>query len=143
MALAYQKQLEEAEVQGLSFEERFGLLVDHHWTWRENQALAHRLKQSKLETAPCVEDINYRDVFRPPLLSERFGLFLANTSCLGEYGNFRISCSVRQIVHRIAWANSLAVLAASWKVTPSCGYKGSRIGLCQFTAAPAWTGRPK
>ena len=60
MALAYQKQMEEAEVQGLSFEERFGLLVDQHWTWRENQALARRLKKSKLAAEPCVEDINYR-----------------------------------------------------------------------------------
>lgn len=60
MAVAYQNQLEEAEVQGLSFEERFGLLVDLHWTWRENQALARRLKKSRLAAEPCVEDINYR-----------------------------------------------------------------------------------
>jgi len=30
MATAYQKQMENPEVSGLSFEERFGLLVDHH-----------------------------------------------------------------------------------------------------------------
>jgi DNA replication protein DnaC len=60
MAMAYQKQLEEPEAGGLSFEERFGLLVDRHWTWRENQALARRLKKAKLDAEPCVEDINYR-----------------------------------------------------------------------------------
>ncbi len=60
MAMAYQKQTENAEASGLSFEERFGLLVDHHWTWRENQALVRRLKKSKLAAEPCVEDINYR-----------------------------------------------------------------------------------
>jgi DNA replication protein DnaC len=60
MAAAYEKQLEEPEIRGLSFEERFGLLVDCHWTWRENQALARRLKKSKLDREPCVEDINYR-----------------------------------------------------------------------------------
>ena len=60
MAAAYQKQLEEPQACGLSFEERFGLLVDYHWTWRENQALSRRLKKSKLDTEPCVEDINYR-----------------------------------------------------------------------------------
>ena len=60
MAVAFQKQLEEPEARGLSFEERFGLLVDFHWTWRENQALARRLKKSKLDAEPCVEDINYR-----------------------------------------------------------------------------------
>ena len=60
MAAAYEKQLEEPEARGLSFEERFGMLVDSHWTWRENQALARRLKKSKLSAEPCVEDINYR-----------------------------------------------------------------------------------
>jgi hypothetical protein len=32
----------------LSFLERLGLLVDQHWTWRENQALARRLHAAKL-----------------------------------------------------------------------------------------------
>jgi DNA replication protein DnaC len=60
MAEAYQKQLEEPEARGLNFEERFGMLVDSHWTWRENLALTRRLKKSKLSSEPCVEDINYR-----------------------------------------------------------------------------------
>lgn len=60
MAMAYEKQAEDPEASRLSFEERFGLLVDHHWTWRENQALRRRLKRSKLSAEPCVEDINYR-----------------------------------------------------------------------------------
>jgi DNA replication protein DnaC len=60
MAEAYQKQLDEPEARGLNFEQRFGLLVDSHWTWRENQALVRRLKKSKLSAEPCVEDINYR-----------------------------------------------------------------------------------
>ena len=60
MAEAYQQQLNGFETRGLSFEERFGMLVDNHWTWRENQSLVRRLKKSKLSTEPCVEDINYR-----------------------------------------------------------------------------------
>jgi hypothetical protein len=40
--------MENPEVASLSFDERFGLLVDQHWTWRENQAMAGRLKRSKL-----------------------------------------------------------------------------------------------
>lgn len=60
MALAYQRQLEEPEIAGLSFAERFGLLVDYHYTWRDNQAMARRLKKSRLDREPCVEDINYR-----------------------------------------------------------------------------------
>ena len=44
----------------LSFLERLGLLVDHQWNWRENQALARRLYVAKLKGNACVEDIDYR-----------------------------------------------------------------------------------
>ena len=35
-------------------------LVDQQWNWRENQALARRLKSAKLRANACVEDIDYR-----------------------------------------------------------------------------------
>jgi hypothetical protein len=38
-----------------SFLERLGLLVDHQWTWRENQALARRLYVAKLKGGPTIE----------------------------------------------------------------------------------------
>jgi hypothetical protein len=38
----------------LSFLERFGLLVDQQWNWRENQALSRRLKNAKLRTPNAV-----------------------------------------------------------------------------------------
>ena len=60
MAEAYRQQMEDTQTAGLSFEERFGMLVDQHWTWRENQAMARRLKKSKLDVEPCVEDIDFR-----------------------------------------------------------------------------------
>jgi DNA replication protein DnaC len=44
----------------LSFLERLGLLVDQQWNWRENQALGRRLKNAKLRTNACVEEIDYR-----------------------------------------------------------------------------------
>jgi DNA replication protein DnaC len=44
----------------LSFLERLGLLVDHQWNWRENQALARRLHSAKLKGGACVEEIDYR-----------------------------------------------------------------------------------
>ncbi|MGH9632246.1 MAG: ATP-binding protein, partial [Bryobacteraceae bacterium] len=60
MVDAFRQQTENPDVCSLSFEERLGLLVDQHWTWRENKAMARRLKTSRLDTEPCVEDINYR-----------------------------------------------------------------------------------
>jgi len=44
----------------LSFLERLGLLIDQQWSWRENQALARRLKKAKLRGNACVEEIDYR-----------------------------------------------------------------------------------
>ena len=60
LAEAWRRQMEDPEVASLSFDERFSLLVDQHWTWRENQAMASRLKKSKLPAEPCVEDIDFR-----------------------------------------------------------------------------------
>jgi DNA replication protein DnaC len=34
--------------------------VDQQWNWRQNQALARRLKAAKLHANACVEDIDYR-----------------------------------------------------------------------------------
>ncbi|MGA2736449.1 MAG: hypothetical protein ABSG65_03250 [Bryobacteraceae bacterium] len=36
------------------------MLVDQKWNWRENQALERRLKNAKLRTDACVEEIDYR-----------------------------------------------------------------------------------
>ena len=38
MVEAYRQQTENPDVSSLSFEERPGLMVDQHWTWRENKA---------------------------------------------------------------------------------------------------------
>jgi DNA replication protein DnaC len=46
--------------QSLSFEERFALLVDRQWNWRQNRALERRLKEGRLQGAACFEDIDFR-----------------------------------------------------------------------------------
>ena len=60
MADALQMQEQDPAAQELSFIDRLALLVDHQWTWRENQALARRLSLAKLRTNACVEEIDYR-----------------------------------------------------------------------------------
>lgn len=60
MAEAYQQQMENPDAVALTFDERLALLVDQQATWRENNALARRLKTSRLDSAPCAEDVNYR-----------------------------------------------------------------------------------
>jgi DNA replication protein DnaC len=60
MAEAVERQERDAATQELTFLDRLAMLVDHQWTWRENQALARRIKTSRLRGSVCVEDINYR-----------------------------------------------------------------------------------
>lgn len=61
MAHAFDEQLSTTAVSHLSFEERFGLLVDHETTFRDNKRLQRLLKAAKLrEASACMEDIDYR-----------------------------------------------------------------------------------
>lgn len=60
MAQAFQSQLENPQSGQLSFEERFGLLVDQEHTYRDNRRLQRLLKAAKLREAACIEDIDYR-----------------------------------------------------------------------------------
>ena len=53
-------QEQDAAARELPFLERLALLVDQQWNWRDNQALARRLKAAKLRANACVEDIDYR-----------------------------------------------------------------------------------
>lgn len=60
MAEALKTQEQDPAARELSFLERLGMLVDQQWSWRENQALARRLKAAKLRANSCVEEIDYR-----------------------------------------------------------------------------------
>ena len=54
------EQLQMADIGALSFEERFGLLVDRELTERDTRRLTTRLRQAKLRQTACIEDIDYR-----------------------------------------------------------------------------------
>jgi DNA replication protein DnaC len=60
MVEALKTQEQDATSRELSFLERLGLLVDQQWNWRENQALGRRMKNAKLRSNACVEEIDYR-----------------------------------------------------------------------------------
>ena len=60
MAVAWIEQQKQPDMNGLSFDERFGLLVDAEWRARENKRLGRCLKEAKLRIGgACVEDIDY------------------------------------------------------------------------------------
>ena len=59
-AQALEEQTKNPEVSSLSFEDRLAGLVDAQWLWRENRAVASRLRKARLKVPASMEDINYR-----------------------------------------------------------------------------------
>lgn len=60
MANGFRAQLETTESHQLSFEERFALLVDQQWLWKQNRAFERRLQLARLKQRAVIEDINYQ-----------------------------------------------------------------------------------
>jgi DNA replication protein DnaC len=60
MAAAFEEQLIQPATQSLSFDDRFGLIVDREAIHRDNHRLGRLLKNARLKHAACVEDIDYR-----------------------------------------------------------------------------------
>jgi DNA replication protein DnaC len=59
MVEAFRGQVQQTGLAELSFEERFAMLVDQEWVWRQNRALARRLVQAKFRYRASVEDIDF------------------------------------------------------------------------------------
>ena len=60
MAEALKDQMGRADMDGLTFEERFALLVDAQHLWKENKKMKRLLENAKLKLAASMEDIDYR-----------------------------------------------------------------------------------
>ena len=61
MAASYRQQMDDNGIHKLSFDERFGLLVDIEWTTRKNNRLKRLIHSAGFPiSGACVEDIEYR-----------------------------------------------------------------------------------
>lgn len=60
MIAAYSAQQEDPELHGLSFDERFTLIVEREWTERRNHRLQRLLREAKLRIQAAPEDVDYR-----------------------------------------------------------------------------------
>ena len=60
MAAAFEEQHTQPVTQSLSFDDRFGLIVDREVSHRDNQRLGRVLKGARLKHNACVEGIDYR-----------------------------------------------------------------------------------
>jgi len=112
MANAFRTQLETPVTHQLSFDERFALLVDEQWLWRQNRALVRRLQTAKLKERATIEDVDYqhprgldRKLFRTLASSEwvRQKLNLVLTGPTG-IGKTWIGCALAQKVCRDGFA---------------------------------------
>ena len=61
MAASYRQQMQDNAINTLSFDERFGLLVDTEWTTRKNNRLKRLIQRADFPiSGACMEDIEYR-----------------------------------------------------------------------------------
>jgi len=60
MLAAFEEQQASSAAAGLSFDERFAMLVDREQTWRENRRVARLLREARLKSGQaCLEDVRY------------------------------------------------------------------------------------
>jgi DNA replication protein DnaC len=120
MLRAYLEQCDDPNCEALSFEERFGLLVDREALERDGRRLQSRLRNARLRLAAAVEDINYR---HPRGLDKRVMTNLAS----GDWVRRHQNC----IVTGPTGAGKTYIACA-------LGHKACREGYCvRYHRAPA------
>lgn len=88
MLKGLEEQQASSEYKSLSFDERFGLLIDRETVERENRRLKTRLKQAKLKQSACFEDIDYR---HPRGLDKSLMLSLGTCGWIKDHQNVLIT----------------------------------------------------
>ncbi len=62
MLKGFEEQISNPEIISLSFEDRFGFLVDREFIERENKRLQNRLRMAGLKEGAMIEDIDFKSV---------------------------------------------------------------------------------
>lgn len=88
MQHAYREQLQGQDYDSLTFDERFGFIVDREHTERHNRRLQTRLRNAKLRLSATIEDIDYR---AQRGLDKREILSLANCDWIRQHHNVIIT----------------------------------------------------
>ena len=108
-AEAYQEQLSKGDVAHLSFDDRFGLVVEREFVQREERRTQRRLQAAQLKQSACVEDVECdsargldREVMRD-LSSCRWVHARRNLLITGPTGTGKtwLSCALSQAVCRL------------------------------------------
>jgi DNA replication protein DnaC len=88
MAEAFKDQLRQTATHDLEFEDRFALLVDQQWTFKENRQMKRLLQNAHLKINGCIEDIDYKT---PRGLVKSVILSLANCHWISNAQNIIIT----------------------------------------------------
>ena len=88
MAQAFKEQMDQPGIHDLAFDERFALLVDRQWTWKEDRRMKRLLSNAKLKINACIEDIDYKT---PRGLDKSLILRLANCDWIKSAHNLIIT----------------------------------------------------
>jgi len=88
MVDALKDQIQQASSHDLSFEDRFALLVDRQWIWKEDRRMKRLLQNAHLKINGCIEDIDYK---APRGLDKSVILSLANCDWITRAQNIIIT----------------------------------------------------
>lgn len=89
MGREYRRQLENTDAANLSFEERFGMLVDAEWLARTNSRLNRLLRLANLRIpGACLEDLDYEPCRK---LDKSYVARLADCAWIHEHRNLIIT----------------------------------------------------
>jgi len=88
MAAAFEQQRSSSPHAELSFDDRFGLLVDTEWTAREHRRLTQRLRHAKLRYPASIEDVDFST---PRGLNREVVLGLGTGAWIREHHNLLIT----------------------------------------------------
>lgn len=60
MADAFTEQMGKPDLGEMSFEDRFAMLVDRQWTFKEDRRMTRLLRTAKLRDSACIENIDFK-----------------------------------------------------------------------------------
>jgi DNA replication protein DnaC len=60
MAEAFAQQLGQPDLAELSFDDRFAMLVDRQWTFKEDRRMNRLLRTARLRDSACIENIDFK-----------------------------------------------------------------------------------